>query len=125
MFLPPLDPLRHPLYQFGFFYLATVLSVPFLRRRKADTIWNLAGLFYVLFIAVNSIFQLFADSTWTYFFISVLVSAAYAFLGGSMLEYLIKALKIEGSGESAMIFLIVLYHPVVLLLMVLLRWILF
>jgi hypothetical protein len=44
-------------------------------------------------------------------------------LAGVLVSLLIKALKVDGSEESAMIFLFIIYHPVILLLVILLRWI--
>lgn len=92
------------------------------RPGSANAMWNTAGVLYIGFILANAVFLLFADGTRAYFFISLACSLAYILAAGILVSGLIRVLKINGSGESAMIFLSVIYHPVVLLLMVLLKW---
>jgi cation transporter-like permease len=78
---------------------------------------------YIAFILTNAVFLLFEDSTWTYFFISLASSLLYILVAGSLVSLLIRVLKIRGSGESAMIFVSIIYHPVILLLMIFVKWI--
>jgi hypothetical protein len=115
--------LREPLYQVAFFLLLTMVLIPFLRSKGPNAIWNVAGVLYIAFIFANAIFFWFEDGTWSYFFISLVYSLLYLLLAGGLVSFLIKALKIDGSGESAMIFLVIIYHPVILLLVILLKWI--
>jgi hypothetical protein len=115
--------LRQPLYQAGFFLLLTVVLIPFLRAKGPNAIWNVAGVLYIGFIFANAIFFWFEDGTWSYFFISLAYSVLYLLLAGGLVSSLINALKIDGSGESAMVFLFIIYHPVILLFVILLRWI--
>ena len=123
MFSYIFDLLHQPLYQLVFFLLLTMLSVPFLMAKKANATWNVTGILYVAFIFTNAVFFWFADGTWSYFFISLAVSVLYILAAGVVVSFLINALKISGSGESGMIFLVVIYHPVVLLLIVFVKWI--
>ncbi|MEO8475015.1 MAG: hypothetical protein ABI477_22630 [Chryseolinea sp.] len=115
--------LRQPVYQCVFFLLITVLFVPFLRRKTANAVWNLAGIFYIGFICTNGVFLFFDDGVWSYFFISLACSLGYILVAGMSVSLLVSALKISGSGESAMIFITIIYHPLVLLAMILLEWI--
>ena len=115
--------LRQPFYQVGFFLLFTMILIPFLRAKGPNAIWNVAGVLYIGFIFANAIFFWFEDGTWWYFFISLICSILYLVLAGVLVSLLIKALKVDGSEESAMIFLFIIYHPVILLLVILLRWI--
>jgi cation transporter-like permease len=101
----------------------TTLVVPFVSSKSANAVWNVAGLLYVGFIFANAVFILFDDHIWTYFFVSLAYSLVYIVVAGIIVSLLIHALKVKGSGESAMIFVSILYHPVVLLLMILLKWI--
>ena len=117
------DLLRQPWNQSGFFLLITLLIVPFLKWKTANAPWNVAGLSYIGFIVVNSIFLWFTESTWMYFFTSLAISLAYVLVAGTLVQFLIRLLKIEGPGESAMIFLTIIYHPVALLMVILLKWI--
>ena len=122
-FLHIVQSLHRPLYQLFFFLLMTVLLVPFVGSKNANATWNVAGLLYVGFIFTNAVFILFDDRIWTYFFVSLAYSLVYIVVAGIIVSLLIRALKVKGPGESAMIFVSILYHPVVLLLMILLKWI--
>lgn len=115
--------LRQPLYQAILFLLITLISIPFLTSKNANAVWNVAGVLYVGFILTNAVFFWFADGTWTYFFISLGYSLLYILAAGIMVPSLIGALKISGSGESAGIFLFIIYHPLILLFIVLVKWI--
>lgn len=115
--------LQKPFDQSGFFVLLTLVIIPFLRRKTANASWNVAGLMYLAFIVTNSIVQYFVENTWSYFFTSLGISVLYVLVIGTIVEWLIGRLKISGSGESATIFLFIIYHPVVLLGVILIRWI--
>jgi hypothetical protein len=122
-FLSLVHLLRQPLYQVGFFLLLTMVLIPLLRAKGPNAIWNVAGVLYIGFIFANAIFFWFEDGIWSYFFISLVYSLLYLLLAGVLVSLLIEALKIDGSGESAMIFLFIIYHPVILLMVILLKWI--
>jgi hypothetical protein len=115
--------LHQPPYQALLFLLLTLLIIPLIRAKSANAVWNLAGMLYVGFIFSNTVFFWFEDGTWAYFFISLGLSLAYILAAGILVPMLINALKISGSGESATIFVFIMYHPVILLLMILVKWI--
>lgn len=123
MLMMNLSLLSRPLYQSIFFILITLIIAPFLKGKPANAFWNFAGVLYIGFILVNSVFLLFEESVWKYFFISLGLSVVYVLIAGTMIEFLIKLLKVEGSGESGMIFLFVIYHPVVLLVIIFGKWV--
>lgn len=116
--------LRQPLYQLVLFLLITLISIPFLSAKSANAVWNVAGVLYIGFIFMNAVIFWFEDSIWSYFFISMAFSLLYILVAGILVSLLIGALKIVGSGESATIFVFVIYHPVILLLVMLLKWLL-
>jgi hypothetical protein len=122
-FLRIIHLLHQPFYQSVFFLLMTLLLAPFVRSRSANATWNVAGILYVGFMFTNAVFILFEDRIWTYFFVSLAFSLVYILVAGMLVSLLIRVLKVTGSGESAMIFVSILYHPVILLLMILLKWI--
>src|SRR6186713_450378 len=97
--------LRQPLYQVVIFLLMTVLSIPFLRGKSANAVWNVAGVLYIGFILNNAVFVFFEEGVWIYFLISLAYSLLYILVAGILVSLLIGALKITGSGESAMVFL--------------------
>jgi len=115
--------LRQPLYQALLFLLLTLISIPFLSSKNANAVWNVAGVLYAAFILANAVFSWFADNTWTYFFISLGYSLLYILIVGMLVPSLISALKISGSGESAGIFLFIIYHPLILLFIILVKWV--
>lgn len=115
--------LRQPLYQALLFLLLTLISIPFLSSKNANAVWNVAGVLYAAFILANAVFIWFADNTWTYFFISLGYSLLYILIVGVLVPSLISALKISGSGESAGIFLFIIYHPLILLFIILVKWV--
>jgi hypothetical protein len=116
------DWLQKPFYQLLVFVLLTLVVVVIVRPVKADNAWVIAGIVYVCFIVFNTVLIGFADKQWYYFLISLGFSILFLLAIGVLIPGLIKIMKIEGSGESAMIFLIIIYHPLTLLLMMFLRW---
>ena len=117
-----IDLIRHPLYQPIPFLLITVIWIPFLKYKTANAAWNTAGLLYMGYIVCNTVFIWYSDGMWSYFFISLAMSVLYVFVAGTLVPALIRLLRITGPGESAMIFLWIIYHPVVLLFVMLIRW---
>ena len=117
------DLLRQPLYQFLLCLFVTILLLPFLRKRSPDAIWSAAGTCYIGFIFINAVGFLFEDHLWRYFFTSMGFSLLHILISGILVSALIGVLKQKGSGESAMIFLTVIYHPAILLFIMLIKWI--
>jgi hypothetical protein len=85
----------------------------------------MAGVLYVAFILTNTAFIWVADKPWIYLLISIGLSVLYVFLIGLISTGYCKLVETEGSGESGMIFLVVMYHPVLLLLVILIKWLYF
>ena len=71
---------------------------------------------------LNAILAFFADDIWSYFFISLGISILYLCVTALTANILLKVLKLSGSQESAMIFMVVIFHPVALLLSIFLKW---
>ena len=114
---------RQPLYQVALFLVITLITVPFLSPKNANAIWNTAGILYIGFILTNAVLFWFADGTWSYVLISLGYSLLYILVAGVLVSSLIRVLKIPGSGESAGIFIFIIYHPLILLFIVFLKWI--
>ncbi len=114
--------LQKPFHQLLLFIPITLVCFLVTRQVKVDSAWTLAGLVYACFILVNSIFICFAEKPWYYFLISLGVSVLYIIIIGILLPFLIKLMKMEGTGESGMIFLIIIYHPLALVLAIFLKW---
>lgn len=94
-----------------------------LRPKNPNTLYTIAGVLYVIFILANSVMIFFAENTWSYFFISLLFSLLYLFAVELLTSTYIRIARADGSGESAMIFLVIIYHPFVLLLAILVKWV--
>jgi hypothetical protein len=116
------DWLQKPFYQLLFFIPLTFVVLVIVRPVKTDNAWVIAGIVYGCFIVVNTVLVGFSDKPWYYFLISLGFSILYLLAIGVLIPGLIKVMKIEGSGESAMIFLIIIYHPLALMLMMFLKW---
>ncbi|MES2730570.1 MAG: hypothetical protein V4714_02435 [Bacteroidota bacterium] len=113
---------QRPVYQGLFFFLLAVLIIILLRPRNPNGTWNIAGVLYVLFILTNSVCILTVDTVWMYFLFSLLSSVLYLLLSSWVIAALIDWMGADGSGESSMIFLSIIYHPVLLLLVLFLQW---
>ncbi|MEQ8417104.1 MAG: hypothetical protein RIB71_21660 [Imperialibacter sp.] len=113
---------QKPLYQLLFFIPLTFIVLVLVRPVKADNAWVISGIVYGCFLVVNTVLIGFADKPWYYFLISLGFSILYLITIGVLIPALIKVMKMEGSGESAMIFLLIIYHPLALMLMMFLKW---
>jgi hypothetical protein len=71
---------------------------------------------------VNAGLLWFDSSPWRYFFYSILFAVGYLFCIAITMQGVLKVLKLEGSGESAMAFLILIYQPFALLLVMIVKW---
>lgn len=114
--------LQKPFVQMLFFLCLTILSVLIIKPKNCDKTWNIAGIVFIGFILANSLLICTVSNNWTYYFSSILFSLLYLIIISIIIPALIKLLKIEGSGESAMIFITIIYHPVCLLMMLFLKW---
>jgi hypothetical protein len=113
---------QNPFVQVLLFVLLTVMLVVIYRPKNSDKTWVLAGLVFIGFMFINSIGICTAHNVWTYFFYSLGYSMLYLVSIAVVVPVLIKILKIEGTSESAMIFIFIIYHPFFLLIMGFLKW---
>src|SRR5688572_17314000 len=115
--------IQKPAYQVLLFLLLTPILIFVIRPKSADTAWVIAAILYGLFLIVNAGLLWFDDSPWRYFFYSIGFALAYVLLIAIIMPGVLSALKLKGSGESAMAFLILIYQPVALLLVMSAKWI--
>ncbi|MEZ4945427.1 MAG: hypothetical protein R2804_07875 [Cyclobacteriaceae bacterium] len=119
------DTLHKPLYQALLLLLVTIPILLLSSPKNADSAWLIAGFCYLAFIVLNIVAQWFSVNQWQYFFYSISFSIAYILVIAVIMPILIKLLKLEGAGESAMAFLFIIYHPVGLLIVMFAKWIYF
>ena len=115
--------LSRPLNQFISVVLLSLIFILIWQPTTNDTFWIISGAFYASFILVNFIFFFFSTNKWRYFGYSMLSSLLYIFTASIAHQILLYFLPLKGSGESAMIFLIILYHPVILLTVLFIYWV--
>lgn len=114
--------LQKPFVQLLLAMLLTILFISILGPKNTDHTWNIAGLVYIGFMIINSILICTVSNSWRYFFYSLGFSIVYLVCISMIVPAITKFLKIEGSAESAMIFISFIYHPVLLLAMIFLKW---
>jgi hypothetical protein len=116
--------IHSPFVQAIFFLILIPIVIPVLRPSSTEHIYNTAGILFVLFIVVNTVLLFWSPTPWRYFFISVLAAVLFIMVAYQIAVIFIKYIyKIEGSGESSMIFLVIMYHPPALLIAMLIKWI--
>jgi bacteriorhodopsin len=115
--------LQKPAYQALLFLLLTPILIVVFQPRTSDSAWLIAAFMIILFLVVNAALLWFDDSPWRYFFYSIGVAVAYLPLIAIIMRGLLNVLKLKGSEESAMAFLILIYQPFALLLVMLVKWI--
>src|SRR6188768_1788977 len=115
--------IQKPAYQVLLFLLLTTISIFVTRPKSADRAWGIAASIFALFLIVNAGLLWFDDNPWRYFFYSIGFAVGYLLSIVIMMPGLLRVLRLEGSGESAMAFLILIYQPFALLLVMLAKWI--
>ena len=115
--------IQKPAYQALLFLLLTPILIFVIQPKSADTAWLIAAYTFVLFLIVNAGLLWFDDSPWRYFFYSIGFAVGYLLFIAIIMPGLLKVLKLKGSEESAMAFLILIYQPFALLLVMLVKWI--
>lgn len=116
------EPIQGLFIQVLVFTVLTVLLIVMLRPKNADKAWSLAGIVFAGFMLVNAVLLWFASEPWSYFFYSLGFSMLYLGCMAMLLPALIKGLKIQGSSESAMVFIFIIYHPILLLAVLFSKW---
>lgn len=114
--------LQKPFVQLLLAMLLTILFISILGPKNTDHTWNIAGLVYIGFMIINSILICTVSNSWRYLIYSLGFSIVYLVCISMIVPAITKFLKIEGSAESAMIFISFIYHPVLLLAMIFLKW---
>jgi hypothetical protein len=115
--------IQKPVYQALLFLLLTPILIIALRPKSVDTAWLVAAYTFDLFLLVNAALLWFDNSPWRYFFYSIGNTISYLLVVAIVMQGLQRILRLEGSGESAMAFLTLIYQPVALLLVMLIKWI--
>jgi len=115
--------IQKPAYQALLFLLLTPLLIFVIQPRSADTAWSIAAFVFVLFLIVNAGLLWFDDSPWHYFLYSIGCSLVYLLLISIIMPGLLKILTLKSSEESAMAFLVLIYQPFALLMVMLVKWI--
>jgi hypothetical protein len=114
--------LQRPFVQFLIFIPLTILTVFAFGSKNTESTWTVAGFVFIGFMVLNSVAIDFVPHQWRYFFYSLGISLLYLASIAIVIPLLQKIMKTEGSGESAMIFIFIIYHPVCLLVMMFLKW---
>ena len=115
--------IQQPAYQVILFLLLTPILIFVVRPKSADMAWLIAAYTFGLFLMFNAGLLWFDDKPWRYFFFSIGCALGYLLLIVIMMRGLLKVLRLESSDESAMAFLIVIYQPFALLLVMSVKWI--
>ena len=115
--------MQKPAYQALLFLLLTPILIFVIQPKSADAAWTIAAYTFVLFLIVNAVLLWFDDSPWRYFFYSIGFAVGYLLVIAIMMQGLLKVLRLEGSEESSMAFLTLIYQPFALLLVMLAKWI--
>ena len=115
--------IQKPAYQALLFLLLTTILIFIIQPKSADKAWLIAVYAFVLFLIVNAGLLWFDDSPWRYFFYSIGFALAYVLFIAIIMSGLLKVLKLKDSGESAMAFLVLIYQPFILLLVMVVKWI--
>ncbi len=116
--------IQKPPYQALLFLLLTPVLILVIQPRNADMAWSIAAYMFALFLVVNAALLWFDDSPWRYFFYSIGSAVGYVLLIAIIIPAVLRLMHREGSGESAMAFLILIYQPFALLAVMLVKWIL-
>jgi hypothetical protein len=115
--------IQKPAYQVLLFLLLTPILIFVIQPKSADKAWVIAAYTFGVFLIVNAGLLWFDDRPWRYFFYSIGFAVGYLLFIAIIMPGLLRVLRLESSGESAMAFLILIYQPFALLLVILVKWI--
>lgn len=115
--------IQKPVYQILMFLVLTPILVIIIQPKHADSAWGIATAVFVLFLIVNAGLVWFDANPWRYFFYSLGCAVVYVLVISIIMRGLVRVLRLDGSEESAMGFLILIYQPFALLLVMLVKWI--
>jgi hypothetical protein len=114
--------IQKPLYQALLFLVLTPILIFVIQPKNVDSAWLIAVYAFVLFLIVNAGLLWVSDSLWRYFFYSIGFAVVYILIIAIMMPGLLKILQLKGSGESAIAFLLLIYQPFALLLVMAVKW---
>ncbi|MEJ7644669.1 MAG: hypothetical protein WKF87_08735 [Chryseolinea sp.] len=114
--------IQKPGYQALLFSLLTPILILIIQPKSSETAWLIAVYTFVVFLLVNAAFLWFADGPWRYFFYSIGFALAYILFVAVMMPGVLRLLRLQSSEESAMAFLVVIYQPIALLLVMFVKW---
>ena len=114
--------LSTPLYLTIGFFLLTILSLLIFGKDQAESLWNIGGIVFGCYIIFSAILILWVDTGWSYFFSILGYSLLYLVFTGILIQLIIQVRQIPGSNESAMVFLIIMFHPLLLLFFKFAKW---
>jgi hypothetical protein len=115
--------IQKPFYQTLIFLLLTPIVIFLMQPKTADKAWAIAAFVFAVYLLFNAVMLWFDDRSWRYFFISIGFAVGYLGIVALIMSGLVKVLQLKGSGESAMAFLVMMYQPVALLLVMFAKWI--
>jgi hypothetical protein len=115
--------IQKPAYQALLFLLLTPVLIVVVQPKSAEIAWRIAVYIFALFLMVNAALLWFDDSPWRYFFLSIGCALGYILLIAIIMRGVITILQLKNSEESAMAFLILIYQPFALLLIMMAKWI--
>jgi hypothetical protein len=115
--------IQKPAYQALLFLLLTPIIIFVIQPKSPEMVWTIAAYVFAFFLIVNAVMLWFDDSPWRYFFISIGFTVGYLLLIAMIVQVLLKVLQLKGSEESAMAFLIIIYQPFALLLVMFVKWV--
>jgi hypothetical protein len=111
-----------PAWQAFILLLINIILLIIVRPNHLEHTWILAGAGYGLFILINSIFIWKSGAPWRYFFLSMVISVGYLFVAWAITTGYASITTASGSNESSMVFLIIMYHPFALLVVMFFKW---
>lgn len=114
--------IQKPAYQVLLFLLLTPTLIFIIQPKSADAAWFIAACMFALFLIVNAGLLWFNDSPWRYFFYSIGFAVVYLLVIVIIMRVMLSVLHLERSEESAMAFLILIYQPFALLLVMIIKW---
>tara|TARA_R110002096_G_scaffold9060_1_gene36504 strand:- start:4004 stop:4387 length:384 start_codon:yes stop_codon:yes gene_type:complete len=113
--------LEDPLLLATAFVVITLVCL-LLGKKHAESMWGTAGAIYGGYILTSSLSVFLADDVWQCVVISLGCSVLYLILIGCFVQAGIGLFKLQGSSQGAMVFVVIMYHPIVLLAAAGIQW---
>jgi hypothetical protein len=111
-----------PYLQAAAFLVISLLALLIVRPREVNGAYTISGVIYALFIVVNCVMLFYVPKVWPYFLMSMLFSVLYIVAVALLIELYVRLFSASGDGESGMVFLVIMYHPLAALLAIFCRW---